>query len=239
MTAPALASALLDPAAAPDRRPPPPPRASIIHYDAIIDVLLTEPGLTMQELGARVRRGPVWVSMVMKSDAFLEHYKRRRAVVNASIEDAVRSRLGEVAVQAAGEVAKVLRENPHSVTFDQKLSVLDKVSGRLGFGQPQPAPSVGVTVAPAAGSTVFVASAEDLARARARYRAATAGSPVETPAALPPQPVPASAGASAGAAPVAAPAPLRGPDDDVMDLEPLAPAPDPFTGPAPQVGSDA
>lgn len=225
-------SSLLEPAGAPTGpRAPPPPRANLYHFDAIIDVLLVEPGITMQELAKRIQRGAVWVSMVIKSDAFAEHYAKRRAVLNETLLDAVRSKLADVAVEAAGQLSKTLKENPYSLSADQKLSILDKTTGRLGFGQPQQAPTVGVNVSvPQAGAAVFVASAEQIARARERYRATQAtAAPVESDR---PQ------GGASAAPSVALEAPVR--HADVVDVEPLhGSAPDEAFADFAGVGADA
>lgn len=174
--APALA--LLHPEVGPEGPPKPrPPKASIIHFDAIIDYLLAHPGATQREVAAHIRRGEPWVSHVMRSDAFLDHYRARRAVLDVTVADGVKSRLAAVVDRTANVIIDRLDKNPLGVTLDQAASILDKASARLGFGQPAAvAPGVNVTVG--GGQTaVFVASPEQIAHARDRLRAAQATMP--------------------------------------------------------------
>lgn len=171
MTAAAPAIALLQPELSPDGpRPPPPPRANLVHFDTIIDYVLTHPGATNREIAVHIRRGEPWVSLVMRSDAFLAHYRARRAVLDATVTDGVKARLASVAERAANVIIKRLDENPLGITIDQATNVLDKATARLGFGQPTAPAGVNVTVGTGAQTAVFVASPEQLARAREKLR---------------------------------------------------------------------
>ena len=226
MTSPPALSALLAPeqsAAGP--RPPPPPRASLYHYDAIIDFLLANPGANHQAIAAHIGRGAVWVSMVLKSDAFTEHYKKRREVLNAAILDAVQQDLAKVASAGARALAKRINENPLGPSIDQLTTVTDKAAARLGFGQQPAQPAVQIT-APPSNRADYVESPEQIAAARAHYRAVAAAA--EAPAPSVPVPISRSPG------PVSAFTPNR---EDVDDIEPL---PEPVAPEGtPKVGSDA
>lgn len=236
----ALASLLSPSDTAAGPRPPPPPRASMIHFDGIIDFLLAHPGAKLTEVALHMRRGLPWVSMVIKSDAFIEHYKRRREVLNQVLLDGVQQELAKVAVEAAGVMTKRLKDNPLGTTMDQLTTIVDKTTQRLGFGSAPPqGASVQIGIGPGAPPTaVFVASREQIAAAREAHRAAASALPVpenDRPSRnLPP---------ASDDRPSRNDAPTR--HADVEDLEPVAPtAPqadpaEPFEDRRIVVGSDA
>lgn len=216
-----VAHALLHPEESPSRpKAPAPPRATILHYDAIVDYLLAHPGARYQEVAAHMQRGAIWVSLVMKSDSFQEHYRRRRMVIDEVINDAVRQNVAQVAIKAAGLLTKRMDENPLGTTTEQLVTVLDKSTQRLGFGQQPAGPAVQVNTG-GGGSSIFVADASAIERARARLRAVQEEMepPAPTSPPAPKGPAPAQISGSVVARETN---PGAGPDlDDVTDLEPI------------------
>lgn len=176
MTA-STASALFDPATSAEaRRPARQVRASDHHYDAICDYLLANPGCTTQDIARHIRRGHVWVSMVMRSDTFQAHYRERRVVVDAAVRDAVVDKAARAAGKAADLVYDDLVKNPLGISTMAKVEITERMAGLMH----PPASSAGVVVNQPSGA-VLIASPDMIARARERLSmrqsAVVAGTP--------------------------------------------------------------
>lgn len=154
-------------------------RVSTWHYDTIIDYLLANPGATYGEVAAHINRGQVWVSMVMRSDAFQSHYASRRVVINEAVRDAVTDKIADVAMTAADLTLKHMRDNPQGIGFAQKMETLTSAAKALGFGLAPPQSAVNVNVGPQ--TTVMLASREQIDRARERLRSLQAEAAASAP----------------------------------------------------------
>src|SRR6516164_6075397 len=69
-------------------------------YDAVIDIMLAEPGLSLSEVGRRLNKSPSWMSWLTKSDAFRDIYDARRAQENQIVSDELNNALVKVARQS-------------------------------------------------------------------------------------------------------------------------------------------
>jgi hypothetical protein len=161
-------SALFDPKSSRQpAREAPRIRVSTWHYDTIIDHLLANPGATYGEIAEVLGRGQVWISMVMRSDAFQAHYAQRRVVVNEAIRDSVADKIAEVAIASADLTLRHMKENPQGLGFNQKVDTLIQASKALGFGLAPPAPAAQVNIGT---NTVMLASRDQIDKARERLR---------------------------------------------------------------------
>jgi len=132
-------------------------------YDAVIDIMLAEPGLSLSEVGRRLNKSPSWMSWLTKSDAFRDIYDARRAQKNQIVSDELNNALVKVARQSLDIVSERMEKNPSSVSLAAALEVADKSLERLGYGVKLP----GVVVdARSQQSNSFVLSAEEFERAQ-------------------------------------------------------------------------
>lgn len=101
-------------------------------HDAMIDLIISTPGITHNALAAHFGYTPAWVSRVVNSDAFQARLAERKTelvdpALVASIEEKIRA--------AADKSLDVVLEKLHLVpTLDQALNVAKEMTKALGFG---------------------------------------------------------------------------------------------------------
>lgn len=110
-------------------------------FDAIIDLMLTEPTITLTEIGKRLRRSTPWVSYMVHSDAFRDLYEERRREKNAAIHEEVQGQLASVALKSLSRLDSILETNPQSVNVKAALEIADKTLERMGYGVALPGAS--------------------------------------------------------------------------------------------------
>lgn len=143
-------------------------------HDAMIDLLIAQPGITQGELAKHFGYTQAWVSRIRNSDAFLARLAQRKAdIVDPAIALSVDEKLRAVAAKSLDVVLEKLEQVP---TFDQAMEAAAMASKALGYGArqqnlnvqqnfvvalPQKAPSAGDWAAKYAEPTGKVAEVED------------------------------------------------------------------------------
>lgn len=103
-------------------------------YDAIVDLMLSEPTITNSEIARRLGRTPAWMTWITHSDAFKDHYEKRRREKNALVHQGLADQLASVAKQGLDRMEDILKNNPKSVNLASALEVVDTTLERLGYG---------------------------------------------------------------------------------------------------------
>lgn len=109
-------------------------RLQRVHYshEAMIDVLITEPTITQNELAKRFQKSVSWISIVMGSDAFQGALaKRRDDVLNPEIIASIEERYRGLAMQSLEVISQKLEVTRNT---DLALKALDISGKALGFG---------------------------------------------------------------------------------------------------------
>lgn len=105
-------------------------------HDAMIDLMITNPGIKQGELAKHFGYTQAWVSRVMNSDAFLARLAQRKAdLVDPAIALSIDERLRAVAAKSLDVVLEKL-ELP-SATFDQAIEAAGVATKALGYGARQ------------------------------------------------------------------------------------------------------
>jgi len=107
-------------------------------HDAMIDMLISNPGISQGELAAHFGYTPAWISTIMSSDAFKEKLEaRREEVVNPIIRVTMEDRFTAVVMKSL-EVLQEKLEQPHTAVPDQlalqAAGLGAKALGKGGFG---------------------------------------------------------------------------------------------------------
>lgn len=115
-----------------------------IWYDTIIDWLLLNPTRPLKDLAAEIGYSGSHLSYLMRSDAFMAVYTRRRQEVNARVADAIVHQLGKVALKSTELLAQRLERQDESRTkTDDLVKIMDSSLTKLGYGAPK---GVGVVI---------------------------------------------------------------------------------------------
>lgn len=136
-------------------------------FDAIIDILLSEPTISLKEVGARLGRSSAWVSYMVHSGTFRDLYEERRREKNAEINQDLTQRLAAVATKSLQKLEEVLEKNPEKINPMQALEIADKSLERMGYGVKLPGTIVPDNVLTAPPMTL---SAEDFAHVQSVVR---------------------------------------------------------------------
>ena len=111
-----------------------PNRLKRVHYshEAMIDVILTEPTLTQNELAQRFGRSVSWISIIMGSDAFQAALaKRRDDILDPFLVATIEERFRGLATQSLEVLAEKLELTKSA---DLALKALDISAKALGMG---------------------------------------------------------------------------------------------------------
>lgn len=101
-------------------------------HDAMIDVLLCEPGMTAQELASRLGYSGAWVSRIMCSDAFNERLAARKTeLLDPVIVSDFNDKLKGICNQSVEILATKLEAN-QDVTTALKVLDLGAKAGMFG-----------------------------------------------------------------------------------------------------------
>jgi len=120
-------------------------------HDAMIDMLVANPGISQGELAAHFGYTPAWISTIMSSDAFKEKLEaRREEMVDPIIRVTMEDRFKAVVMKSL-EVLQEKLEQPHTAVPDQlalqAAGLGAKALGKGGFGgSGSPAVQVNVQV---------------------------------------------------------------------------------------------
>lgn len=131
-------------------------------HDAIMDFMLMNPGATLAEMGHHFGYTPAWLSTVINSDLFQARLSERRAEIEEIIHNDIPAQMRGIVGMGLEKIAAHMER---SQDMQYVTTTTDKLLHRLGY-----APKSGVVVQ-SQGPTqnnFFLASPEDLAKARER-----------------------------------------------------------------------
>ncbi len=116
-------------------------------HDAMIDLIIANPGLNQGELARTFGYTEGWVSQVMSSDAFKERLaERKKQLVDPSIVASIEERFEAVA-RLSLERLKEKLERSAAPTLDTIMAGANLASRALGYGaRPDPRAQVNVAV---------------------------------------------------------------------------------------------
>ena len=132
-------------------------------YDAIIDIMLAEPGIEQRELARRFGKSEPTMRMLLNSDMFKNRYDTRRRELNERMADEISQETSTVALLSLREVTKRLRDNPAAIPIGQLTEISHSTLDRLGYGQKSVAAPTQVNVNVSVPASV-VAEARDKLR---------------------------------------------------------------------------
>lgn len=135
-------------------------------HDALVDLLIAEPTLTNAQLGQRMNRSAVSISVVRNSDAFKEAYQKRLAQHREMASAAIIQQTQAVASAALGKLEERITNVGDALPVHELRETADMALERLGFTNK----SNGGSSEPPAGNNVAVLVNGDLIT-QARERA--------------------------------------------------------------------
>lgn len=133
-------------------------------YDAILNFVIQHPDFTHKQIAAEFGVSPGWIGLVVNTDAFKVRMKEKMDLLFIRSMAPVREKLHSLAHQALDQMAEALENTSDPEVI---LEALNATLDRIGY----PALRAG-TPGNATGSVqnqqnIFIASPNDLARARA------------------------------------------------------------------------
>lgn len=101
-------------------------------HDAMIDLILSAPGISQRAMGAHFGYTEGWVSQVINSSAFQARLAERKGeLTDPTIAASLEEQMGAIAHQALGILRERLEANRSA---DVAIKVLDISARALGFG---------------------------------------------------------------------------------------------------------
>jgi len=101
-------------------------------HHAIIDRLLIEPTIKMEHLAQEIGVSRTWLSIVMRSDVFVEEYTKRRMAQNSHLSRAIVEKQLKVALKALDKIELILDDD--EVEDRLVLDTATQTIRSLGFG---------------------------------------------------------------------------------------------------------
>lgn len=106
-------------------------------HEAIIDWLLANPGApNLNPLCAKLNISRSWLSIVMRSDVFVEEYTRRRQEHNSELNKQLVEKQLKVTLKALDKVDQLM-DDEDELDLRGALEVADRTAKHLGFA-PRP-----------------------------------------------------------------------------------------------------
>lgn len=168
-------------------------------HDSVIDIMLSNPGWTIKQIAAHMKRKEHTLYLVTNSDVFRARLAARRREHAQNLSTSIIEKTGRVADAALELVAnRLASESAAAIPTLQLFSLADKALERLGYGaKPQAGPSVVVNNVNGTQQNAYMPVPSDVIReSQQRIRDEQAARAAATPQALPPSP--AENGASPG-----------------------------------------
>lgn len=104
-------------------------------HEALADLMLTEPHLTLTEMAERLKLCPAWVSIVKQSDSFKDYWALRRKSHSDSLTTGIREKAAALAELSLDVLLKstVERADAGALSAQEARDNLDLVAKRFGF----------------------------------------------------------------------------------------------------------
>lgn len=140
-------------------------------YESLADFMLAHPTATQNDIAKHFGRAVSTISTVVNTDAFKAYLRVRRAEYHATLNEAVKSRLLNVAEKSLDAILDKLEKKRDTIPLDQLNRTTEQTLRALGYGQPS-GPSVVVNTGAPQPTTIAVSvSLDDLTAAREALRA--------------------------------------------------------------------
>jgi hypothetical protein len=146
-------------------------------HDAILDVMLANPWITLAELSRVTGYSISWLSQVKRSDCFVAKYNERRGDIECGVMAGIQERLNDLTHLAIDKMDKLL--TTANLDADETIDAFDKVLHRNGY-----APNTKTQQAPLVQNNTFLVSAGELQELRGSIINGSASVVAEQPAAL-------------------------------------------------------
>ena len=149
------ACALVDEFLAEPSQPAPPRLNGVIakinySHDAMINLIIADPGISQNAIAARFGYSATWVSQVMASDAFQARLaERSKELVDPQIRQSVELNFKAMVIRSQELLMEKLRAPAEMVPDQLVLRALELSSRAAGYGareQVQPAPQISMHV---------------------------------------------------------------------------------------------
>lgn len=136
------------------KAPPPvgarPPSRLNYSHDAFIDLILANPGISQNQIGAKLGYSASWVSTVMSTDTFkVALEKRRKEVVDPTLLATVQERFEGIVRRSLEVLEAKLQGDPAGISENLALRSFEVASRAAGFGaraEVPPAPTVEINL---------------------------------------------------------------------------------------------
>lgn len=117
-------------------------------HDAMIDLIIADPGVHQNHLALAFGYSAAWVSRVMSSDAFQARLAERTSeLVDPTIRQTVEERFKSLVIRSMEILAIKLNRPPEEIPDNLALRTLELSSRALGYGAKEPpAPHVQVNM---------------------------------------------------------------------------------------------
>lgn len=110
-------------------------------HDAMIDLVVSDPWISQNQIAAHFGYTPAWVSIIFSSDAFRERLEQRKQeLIDPTIRASIEERLRAVVSRSLDVLAEKLAQPAKSVPDNLALRALEYGAKGLGLGQQQQAP---------------------------------------------------------------------------------------------------
>lgn len=101
-------------------------------HDAIIDQIITNPGVDQKEIARAMGYSEGWVSQIMASDSFQAAFDRRKEeLVDPVLRHSLEENFKALVLQSANVLRRKLEANPSDLLA---LKVMENASKALGYG---------------------------------------------------------------------------------------------------------
>lgn len=108
-------------------------------HDAMIDLIITDPGISQNTLAARFGYSASWVSQVMASDAFQSKLaERTKELVDPTIRQTVENRFKALVIRSLEIIAEKLNAPSNMIPDQLALRALELSSRAAGYGVRDP-----------------------------------------------------------------------------------------------------
>ena len=103
-------------------------------YDAIADLLIARPDLSIQEIATRLGKHPNTIGAIMKADTFRSYLALRKQEYKAKLDDRILGKTAEIAALGLELIHESLSKRRDAVPLQMLVETTGDALDRLGFG---------------------------------------------------------------------------------------------------------
>lgn len=117
------------------------------YYEAIIDMMISNPDMQLQEIAEKIGRSRAYLSSIVNSDMFKAAYRKRREEFGEKHDAAISMRLAKVAIGSLDAILDKLEKKKDTIPISALTSMAGSALKNLGYGvESPPAASVNLNV---------------------------------------------------------------------------------------------